>query len=105
LPDAREIIGVSEESASMGAEQIVEVMRRTIETAFWMGAPLLMIATVIGLVINVVQVLTSLQETTISTVPRLFAVAAATILLMPWMVRRIGMFTVQLLSDFRPFLR
>jgi flagellar biosynthesis protein FliQ len=89
----------------MGAEQIVEVMRRTIETAFWMGAPLLMIATVIGLVINVVQVLTSLQETTISTVPRLFAVAAATILLMPWMVRRIGMFTVQLLSDFRPFLR
>jgi flagellar biosynthesis protein FliQ len=105
LPDAREIIGVSEENASMGAEQIVEVMRRTIETAFWMGAPLLMIATVIGLVINVVQVLTSLQETTISTVPRLFAVAAATILLMPWMVRRIGMFTVQLLSDFRPFLR
>jgi flagellar biosynthesis protein FliQ len=89
----------------MGADQIVEVMRRTIETAFWMGAPLLIIATVIGLVINVVQVLTSLQETTISTVPRLFAVAAATVLLMPWMVRRIGMFTVQLLSDFRPFLR
>jgi flagellar biosynthesis protein FliQ len=89
----------------MGADPIVELMRRTIETAFWMGAPLLMIATVIGLAINVVQVLTSLQETTISTVPRLCAVAAATILLMPWMVRRIGMFTVQVLSDFRPFLR
>jgi flagellar biosynthesis protein FliQ len=89
----------------MGSEQVVEVMRKTLETAFWMGAPLLIIATVIGLLINVVQVLTSLQETTLSTVPRLFAVAAATVLLMPWMVHRIAMFTVQLLSDFRPYLR
>jgi flagellar biosynthetic protein FliQ len=70
-----------------------------------MGAPLLIIATVVGLVINVAQVLTSLQETTVSTVPRLFAVAAAAVVLMPWMVRRIGVFTVQMLSDFRPFLR
>jgi flagellar biosynthesis protein FliQ len=89
----------------MGSEQVVEILRRTIETAFLIGAPLLVVATAVGLVINVVQVVTSLQETTVSTVPRLFAVAAATVLLMPWMVRRIGMFTLQLFSDFRPFLR
>lgn len=89
----------------MGADQIVEILRRTIETALWMGAPLLIVATVVGLVINVVQVLTSLQETTISTVPRLAAVAAAVLLLMPWMTRRIGSFTLQLFSDFRPFVR
>jgi len=89
----------------MGSDQVVEILRRTLETAFWMGAPLLIIATVVGLLINVVQVLTSLQETTVSTVPRLFAVAAAAFLLMPWMVHRVGMFTVQLLSDFSPFLR
>jgi flagellar biosynthetic protein FliQ len=89
----------------MGADQIVEIMRRTIETALWMGAPLLIVATVVGLVINVVQVLTSLQETTISTVPRLAAVAVAVLLLMPWMTRRIGSFTLQLFSDFRPFVR
>jgi flagellar biosynthesis protein FliQ len=50
-------------------------------------------------------VLTSLQDMTISTVPRLAAVATAVLLLMPWMVRRIGMFTLQLFSDFRPFTR
>jgi flagellar biosynthetic protein FliQ len=88
----------------MGTDQVVEVLRRTLETALWMGAPLLIVATVVGLLINVVQVLTSLQETTISTVPRLFAVAAATLLLMPWMTRRLGSFTLQVLSDFRPFL-
>jgi flagellar biosynthesis protein FliQ len=53
----------------------------------------------------VVQVLTSLQDMTVSTVPRLAAVAAAVLMLMPWMVRRIGTFTLQLFSDFRPFVR
>jgi flagellar biosynthesis protein FliQ len=89
----------------MGSEHVVAIMRQTIETALWMGAPLLIVATVVGLLINVVQVLTSLQETTVSTVPRLFAVAAATILLMPWMANRLTAFTVQMFSDFRPFLR
>ena len=89
----------------MEMEHVVSVMRQTIETALWMGAPLLIIATLVGLLINVVQVLTSLQETTISTVPRLFAVAAATILLMPWMAHRLTAFTMQMFSDFRPFLR
>ena len=89
----------------MGSDQVVEVLRRTIEAALWMGAPLLIVATLVGLAINVVQVLTSLQETTISTVPRLFAVAAAVLLLMPWMAHRMSAFTLQVFSDFRPFLR
>ncbi len=89
----------------MGSQQITEMIRHTIETALWMGAPLLIIATIISLLINVLQVLTSLQDATVSTVPRLFAVAAATVLLMPWMVHRLSAFTLQVFSDFRPFLR
>jgi flagellar biosynthetic protein FliQ len=89
----------------MGSDQIVALLRHTIETALWMGAPLLLAAVVVGLLINVLQVLTSLQDQTVSTVPRLAAVAAAILFLMPWMVRRIEMFTLQLFSDFRPFTR
>jgi flagellar biosynthetic protein FliQ len=89
----------------MGSESVIAVMRQTLETALWMGAPLLIVATVVGLLINVVQVLTSLQETTVSTVPRLFAVAAATIFLMPWMAHRLTAFTLHMFSDFRPFLQ
>jgi flagellar biosynthetic protein FliQ len=73
--------------------------------ALWLGAPLLIIATVVALLVNIAQVLTSLQEVTISTVPRLAAVAIAALLLMPWMVRRLGTFTLQLFSDFRPYLQ
>jgi len=88
----------------MGSEYIVTLMRHTIEAALWMGAPLLIVATVVSLLINVAQVLTSLQENTVSTVPRLFAVAAATLLLMPWMAHRLSAFTLEMLGDFRPFL-
>jgi flagellar biosynthesis protein FliQ len=89
----------------MGPDQVVALLRHTLETALWIGAPLLIAGLAVGLVINVVQVLTSLQDMTVSTVPRLAAVAAAVLLLMPWMVRRVGVFTVQLLSDLRPFAR
>lgn len=89
----------------MGSDQIVAILRHTVEAALWIGAPLLIVATVVSLLINVVQVLTSLQDATVSTVPRLFAVAAATVLLLPWMAQRLSTFTLQVMSDFRPFLR
>ena len=88
----------------MSPDQVVELARRTLEVALWLGAPLLVVATVVSVGINIVQVLTSLQESTLSTVPRLAAVVAALFLLLPWMVRRLGVFTVALFSDFHPFV-
>jgi flagellar biosynthetic protein FliQ len=67
-------------------------------------APILLVATVVSLTVNVIQVLTSIQEMTIATVPRLLATAAALLLLMPWMLRRLAQFTLQILSNFRPYL-
>lgn len=83
----------------------VDLGRRTLEAAIVLAVPLLLAATLVSLAVNVVQVMTSLQEMTISTVPRLLSMAAITFLLMPWMVRRLGMFTLELFGDFRPFLR
>ena len=88
----------------MSPQQTVELARKTLEAAFCMAAPLLAIATVVSLVISLVQVLTSLQEQTLSTVPRLAAVGTAVFLLLPWLVRRMTVFTVALFSDFRPYL-
>ena len=83
----------------------VEMVRSTLETAIWIVAPLLAVATVVSLLINIVQVLTSLQEQTLSTVPRLAAVATALFVLMPWMARHLAAFTLRMLSDFRPFVQ
>ncbi len=89
----------------MGTEQVVALFRHTLQLALLMGAPLLLIAVAVSLLVNVAQVLTSLQDQTLSTVPRLAAMAAAILLFFPWMLRKLMFFTIGLWSDFHPFVR
>lgn len=84
---------------------VVELSRRTLEAAIFVVAPVLAVAVAVSFVVSVLQVLTSLQEATLSTVPRLAAVGAACFFLMPWMVRRLGTFTVAMFSNFSHYLR
>jgi flagellar biosynthetic protein FliQ len=88
----------------MSAEMAVELARKTLETAFLLSAPILLVAMVMGLLISVLQVMTSVQDMTLSTVPRLFAVALITFLLLPWSLRKLMMFTLQTLTDLRRYL-
>ena len=89
----------------MNTEQVVALARGSLEIALWLGAPLLLVATIVSLLINVMQTLTSLQDATISTVPRLAAVAVASLLFLPWMLRKLMFYTIGLWSDLHPFLR
>jgi flagellar biosynthetic protein FliQ len=79
----------------------VELARKTLETAFLLSAPILLVATVVGLLISVLQVMSSVQDMTLSTVPRLFAVALTIFLLLPWSLRKLMIFTLQVLTDLR----
>ena len=89
----------------MPTGQVIDLGRATMREVFLLASPILAIAVMVSLLVNIVQVLTSLQETTISAVPRLLAVAAGVFFLMPWMWRQLCQFTLQLLSDFHPYLR
>jgi flagellar biosynthetic protein FliQ len=88
----------------MSADMAVELARKTLETAFLLSAPILLVATAVGLLISVLQVMTSVQDMTISTVPRLFAVALTTFLLLPWSLRKLILFTLEVLTDLRRYL-
>ena len=89
----------------MDGAQTVTMVRNTLEMAFLLAAPLLVIATLVSLIVNIGQVLTSLQDQTISTVPRLAAVAGSALFLLPWMLKKLAVFTVALWSDFQSCLR
>jgi flagellar biosynthetic protein FliQ len=88
----------------MPVDVAVDLGRLTMKQVFLIASPILAMAVVVSLLINIVQVLTSLQETTISAVPRLLSVGAGVFFLMPWMLRQMCHFTIQLLSDFHPYL-
>ncbi len=86
----------------MPLEQVIQLGRTTLEYAILAALPLLAIATVVSIVINILQVLTSIQDQTVSTVPRLLATALSAMFLLPWMLRHLAAFTIHLFSDFRP---
>jgi len=81
--------------------QIVALMRQTLEAAFLISAPILGAAMIVSALIGLAQVLTSMQDATLSTVPRIAAVGAFAFWLTPWMMRKMVMFTVALFGDFR----
>ncbi len=89
----------------MNSDQAIELVRRTLEITLTICGPILAFAVFVGLVVSVFQVVTSIQDTTVSTVPRLAAVAASAFFLGPWMFRHMVDFTVRLLGNFHPFLR
>jgi len=84
---------------------VVELGQKTLIEVFQLGGPILAIAIAVSVVISVVQVLTSLQDQTISTVPRLLATAAGVFVLMPWMWRQLAQFTVQIFTSIGDYAR
>jgi flagellar biosynthetic protein FliQ len=79
-------------------------MRLTLETALWLAAPILIVASIVSLLVSIGQVLTSIQDATISTVPKLAAVAIVTFVLLPWTFRKLIGFTVLLFQDFHKYV-
>jgi flagellar biosynthetic protein FliQ len=88
----------------MSPDVVVQLARDTLLTALLLAAPILAVATVVSLLINIAQVMTSIQEHTVATVPRIAVVALTTFVLLPWMLRKLMSFTVQMFSDFHRFL-
>jgi flagellar biosynthesis protein FliQ len=89
----------------MSAQFAIHIISNALIAAFWICAPLLTIAFALGIVINLVQVATSMQDPVFSTVPRLIACLAGFILLMPWMVHRALAFATTIFGDLGRYAR
>ena len=87
----------------MTPEAAVHMIRGALMAAFNLSAPLLLIGFGVGIVINLIQVATSLQDSAFSTFPRLAAFLTGFIVLMPWMLKQLVTYTVTLFSDFAKY--
>lgn len=83
----------------MTPESVVHMIHGALMAAFWMSAPLLAIGFSVGIVMNLVQVATSLQDNAFSTFPRLAAFLTGFTVLMPWMLKHWMGYTVNLFND------
>jgi flagellar biosynthetic protein FliQ len=74
-------------------------------TTFWISLPILTIGLLAGIVMSLVQIVTSMQDSAFSTVPRLIAFLFGLLLLLPWMLGRMISYTTTLLGDLGRYAR
>jgi flagellar biosynthetic protein FliQ len=89
----------------MTPEFAVEIFRHTLMETFWLALPILTIGLVVGVGVSLLQVLTSIQDTSFGAVPRLVAFLVGLLLLLPWMTAKLIAFTTALFSDFSRYAR
>jgi flagellar biosynthetic protein FliQ len=77
----------------------VDLFRNAFLTTFWISLPLLAIGFVVGVVVSLIQIITSMQDASFSTIPRLAAFLVGLLLLLPWMLSRMMSYTETLFGD------
>ena len=88
----------------MTPDMVSELLRQLMKEAMILAAPVLIAAVVLGFVLTLIQTLTNLQDQSLTSVPRLMAVAAIVLVGMPWFLGRLTAYAEHLLSNFQRYL-
>jgi flagellar biosynthetic protein FliQ len=83
---------------------VAELLRELVRQAMILAAPVLLLAAALSFVLSLFQTLTSLQEQSLTAVPRLAAVALVLLVGMPWFLERMAAYTRVLLTDLHRYL-
>lgn len=85
--------------------QIIDIAKEALFLIIKVSAPLLLISLVVGLIISIFQTVTSIQEQTLTFVPKIVVVFLGMMLVGGWMLEQLTGFMVELWSDFGLYLR
>lgn len=89
----------------MNMEQSLEVLRVLITTSLLVVSPILLVSLVVGVTVSLLQSVTSIQEATLSFVPKLIAIALVIVLVAPWMLRTMMQLTASFLTRLPEMVR
>ncbi|MGY8650120.1 MAG: flagellar biosynthesis protein FliQ [Verrucomicrobiia bacterium] len=82
----------------MNPDYTVEILKGLMTHVLMIAGPLLLTGLCVGLTVSLFQAVTSLQEQTLTFVPKALAVSALLFLIMPWMVRTVMDYTVEIIE-------
>lgn len=89
----------------MSDAQVMTLMQRALETLMWIVGPMLAVAVVVGVVVSLIQTLTSIQDQTFSFAPRVVAIFVVFLVTFPWALRVLVTFTAGLFGDFTQYIK
>lgn len=89
----------------MTAEEVIMIIREGLFVVIKTAAVPLLVSLAVGLIVSIFQTVTSIQEQTLTMIPKILSVFLALILLGHWMLNNITTFMTKLWSDFSLYIR
>lgn len=84
---------------------VMTLIQRALETLLGVIAPMLGIAVGVGVIVSLIQTLTSIQDQTFSFAPRVAAIFLVFLFAFPWILQLLTTFTNALFGDFSPYIK
>jgi flagellar biosynthetic protein FliQ len=89
----------------MSQDMVLKLAKDALEVTLMVSGPLLIVSLVIGIAVSIAQVVTSIQDMTLSFVPRIIAVFLAFLFAFPWIMSILLAYTSQLFGHLEKFAR
>ncbi|MCI8614275.1 flagellar biosynthetic protein FliQ [Parablautia intestinalis] len=89
----------------MTVDEVMAIASSALFLVIKVASPVLLVSLVVGLIISIFQTVTSIQEQTLTFVPKVISIFLALILLGNWMLTELSGFMVELWSDFSRYVR
>ncbi len=89
----------------MSIDDVVTITREALYTICITSAPVLLVSLIVGLIVSIFQTITSIQEQTLTFVPKILAIFLALILLGHWMLNNMVDYMTKLWGDFSVYIR
>ncbi|MBO7601228.1 MAG: flagellar biosynthesis protein FliQ [Lachnospiraceae bacterium] len=88
----------------MTIDDVVTMMRTALFTVIELAAPILLISLIVGLIISIFQTVTSIQEQTLTFVPKVICVFLGLMILGHWMLTSLKDYVIALWSNFAQYI-
>ena len=89
----------------MNVNDVTAIAEEAIYTIIKCAAPMLLVSLCVGLIVSIFQTVTSIQEQTLTFVPKVLAIFLALIIMGHWIMNNMVEFMTKLWSDFNLYLR
>lgn len=89
----------------MTEETVVNITMATVWLILKVSAPMLLVSLVVGLLISIFQTVTSIQEQTLTFVPKFVAILLVLVLTGSWIMNNIVKFMTELCQNFSVYIR
>ncbi|MEM9373886.1 MAG: flagellar biosynthesis protein FliQ [Planctomycetota bacterium] len=84
----------------MSEEMAIEMIRDTLMVVLTIAVPLLLSGMVVGLIVSLFQSVTSIQDQTLTFVPKIILIVVVAVLLTPWMIALLSAFCREMFKLF-----